>query len=399
MGIPDGAYALTVVANGIASVTVNVSLTLNVLRLTPTLTWSTPAAIPYGTALSTTQLNAIADVPGTFSYAPGIGAVPPAGIQSLGVLFTPTDSVTYATATLTTPLTVNHAPLSVTASNATRAYGVANPVFSGSLTGVLPGDTITATFASSATITTTVGIYNAASAKAIIPTLVDPGSRLGNYAITSTNGTLAITQVTPSITWATPSAIVYGTSLSTTQLNATANVPGSFAYTPPIGTVLHAGAGQTLSLTFTPTDSADYTAITTTRLLTMTSAPLTLTAVNRSMIVGNPVPTLMASANGLVSPDTLASLILPPTITTTATSSSLAGSYPITIAGAVSADYVITFVDGTMTVTPAGGGGGGGNSSSGSGSCGLGGGAGALVSALLLAMQLGFRHGIRRRAD
>ena len=43
---------------------------------TPVITWPTPAAITYGTPLSTTQLNATASyngktVPGTFSYSPG----------------------------------------------------------------------------------------------------------------------------------------------------------------------------------------------------------------------------------------------------------------------------------------------------------------------------------------
>ena len=38
-----------------------------------------------------------------------------------------------------------------------------------------------------------------------------------------------------------------------------ADVPGTFVYTPAAGTVLGAGQQQTLTLTFTPTDTADYT--------------------------------------------------------------------------------------------------------------------------------------------
>jgi len=76
--------------------------------------------------------------------------------------------------------------------------------------------------------------------------------------ITSIAVTLIVSKVTPMITWSTPAAIVYGTALSATQLNATANVPGTFAYNPAAGTVLAAGAGQVLSFSFTPTDSADY---------------------------------------------------------------------------------------------------------------------------------------------
>ena len=36
-------------------------------------------------------------------------------------------------------------------------------------------------------------------------------------------------------------------------------MPGTFVYTPAAGTVLKAGAAQTLSVTFTPTDAANYT--------------------------------------------------------------------------------------------------------------------------------------------
>ena len=50
-----------------------------------------------------------------------------------------------------------------------------------------------------------------------------------------------ITQLTPAISWPTPAAISYPTPLSGTQLNATANVPGTLAYSPAIGTVLTAG--------------------------------------------------------------------------------------------------------------------------------------------------------------
>ncbi|MHB8653746.1 MAG: hypothetical protein ACYDA9_07695 [Terriglobia bacterium] len=59
------------------------------------------------------------------------------------------------------------------------------------------------------------------------------------------------TPITPSVTWATPAAIKYGTALNSTQLNATASVAGSFSYSPAAGTILSAGT-QTLTVTFTP---------------------------------------------------------------------------------------------------------------------------------------------------
>ena len=61
----------------------------------------------------------------------------------------------------------------------------------------------------------------------------------------------------PAITWGTPAAITYGKSLTATQLNATDTLPGTFVYSPVSGTVLAVGS-QTLTTTFTPTDSTDY---------------------------------------------------------------------------------------------------------------------------------------------
>jgi uncharacterized repeat protein (TIGR01451 family) len=61
----------------------------------------------------------------------------------------------------------------------------------------------------------------------------------------------------PVITWNNPADIIYGTALDSTQLNATANVPGTFTYTPAAGTVLSKGA-HNLHVDFTPTDTVNY---------------------------------------------------------------------------------------------------------------------------------------------
>ena len=68
----------------------------------------------------------------------------------------------------------------------------------------------------------------------------------------------AVQPATPSITWATPADIQFGTKLSSAQLDATASVPGTFVYSPALGAVLRPGRHESLSVTFTPTDSTDY---------------------------------------------------------------------------------------------------------------------------------------------
>ena len=55
----------------------------------------------------------------------------------------------------------------------------------------------------------------------------------------------------PTVVWPSPEGIIFGIALSENQLNATASVPGSFAYTPGLGYVLPVGT-HTLWVTFTP---------------------------------------------------------------------------------------------------------------------------------------------------
>jgi len=76
-------------------------------------------------------------------------------------------------------------------------------------------------------------------------------------------GQLSPPQVAPVITWSAPAAITYGTALDAQHgLTATANVPGTFVYTPAAGTILQAGLGQSLGVLFTPADGNSYTTAT-----------------------------------------------------------------------------------------------------------------------------------------
>ena len=80
-----------------------------------------------------------------------------------------------------------------------------------------------------------------------------------------------VTPIAPVITWPTPAAISQGTPLSATQLDATANVPGTFVYSPAAGTVLAAG-NQMLSVTFTPTDTVHYNIVSASVTLSVVAA-------------------------------------------------------------------------------------------------------------------------------
>jgi hypothetical protein len=72
---------------------------------------------------------------------------------------------------------------------------------------------------------------------------------------------ITVLKATPLVNWPTPPNITAGTPLSKTQLNATANIPGAFTYTPAIGTRLKAGRNQTLTAKFTPSDLNNYTIV------------------------------------------------------------------------------------------------------------------------------------------
>jgi len=120
--------------------------------------------------------------------------------------------------------------------------------------------TVAFTYNGSTTAPTTAGSYT------VVGTINDP-----NYTGSAT-GILVISKATPTITWPTPAASTFGGALGVGQLNATANVPGVFVYTPPAGTVLSIGKGQTLSVAFTPSDTTDYNTATASTTITVNPA-------------------------------------------------------------------------------------------------------------------------------
>jgi hypothetical protein len=129
-------------------------------------------------------------------------------------------------------------------------------------------------------------------------------TKTADYTSASASVTLQVNPATPKITWAKPAAITYGTALSGTQLDATATykgatVPGTFAYSPTAGKVLVAGV-QTLTVTFTPEDTTDYTTATDTVTLTVhmasSTTAITLQTPNPSLV--NQVVTVSFEVTG-----------------------------------------------------------------------------------------------------
>jgi hypothetical protein len=130
---------------------------------------------------------------------------------------------------------------------------------------------IAASASDSVTLTVSVPPYTSGSATT---GLINATASSPNFSNNVTASDTVIFQQPPAITWAAPANIVYGTALSATQLNASSPVAGSFSYSPAAGTVLSVGA-HTLTATFTPTDTTDYT--TSTATVTLTVIPITPT--------------------------------------------------------------------------------------------------------------------------
>jgi hypothetical protein len=137
-----------------------------------------------------------------------------------------------------------------------------------------------------------------------------------NFSSSVTATDTVIFQQLPAIVWATPAPILYGTPLSATQLDATSPIQGSFSYSPSAGTVLSIGQ-HTLTATFSPTDTTDYTTSTAT--------------VTQTIIPATPLVSVTASANPIFTTNPL-------TYTATLTVPASAPSAPT---------GTVTFYDGT----------------------------------------------------
>jgi hypothetical protein len=258
----------------------------------------------------------------------------------------------FAASTGTYAQNVNPAPLVVTALSQSMIYGGALPALTASYSGFVNGDTA-GSLTSAPTLTTTatasspVGSYTISASGAVDP----------NYTINYVPGTLSVTPATLTIT-AVNQAKVYGAALPVLTASysgfVNGDTPASFTMAPTLSTTATASS-PVASYAITASGAVDpnYTISYVPGSLSVTPAPLTITAVSQSMDYGTALPVLTASYSGFVNGDTVASLTTAPALSTTATASSPVGSYAIMASGAVDANYMITYVGGSLTVTQA----------------------------------------------
>ena len=170
----------------------------------------------------------------------------------------------------------------------------------------------------------------------------------------TTTAIINVLPATPVITWTNPADIVYGTPLSR-QLDATASTPGTFTYTPAAGTILNAGAAQTLSVNFVPDDTADYGDNTSTAsVFDQRGAGAPDGHRQRcDQDYGQANPAFSVSFGGFGGGDTPSVLGGAIAFSTSATPTSDVGTYDVTASGLTSSNYTISLSPGTLSITPA----------------------------------------------
>jgi len=237
-----------------------VTRTLVVNPVTPTITWASPAAIAMGTALSSTQLNATASVagapvPGTLAYTPRAGVVLGVGVQTLSVLFTPADATNYTTATSSVSITVTPridslSPPSIGAGSAAFTLIVTGDGFTSSAVVYWGATQLATTFVSATELHAQPPLTNPADAGTSIPVSVQTTS-LGTSNILDFHIDSASSLVTPPTFAAATTTVTAGTSASysVTLPSSATNVSISCLNLPVGTTCSYSSATNAVSIT------------------------------------------------------------------------------------------------------------------------------------------------------
>jgi len=265
-----------------------VKLTVN--KAIPTLAWSDPAPIEWGTPLSPAQLNAKASVPGSFVYTPAEDERLRAGNHTLSVTFLPEDSRNYAAVETSTSITVHRATPSIT-------WDPVSPIVYGTTLGPdqLNAETdIPGVFV----YRPAVGAVLPAGTTQLTATFLPEDD--ANYAEADASASLVVEKAIPAIEWHTPQPIEYGAAIGVQQLNARASVPGSFTYMPSSGSMLSAGT-HTSTVVFAPEDTANYlSAEAAVTLVVKKATPKITWQAPEPIISGNPLSVAQLNAKASV---------------------------------------------------------------------------------------------------
>jgi Bacterial Ig-like domain (group 3)/MBG domain (YGX type)/PQQ enzyme repeat len=224
-------------------------------------TMTVGAALPPLTGTVTGLVNG--DTLGTtiaVAYSTTASSSSPAGTYPITATVTGSSAGNYHVVVNAGTLTISPVaqPLTVNANNATRAYGAANPTFTGTVTGAQSGDTFTESFTTTATTTSAVGSYP------IVPSVT--GTNLGNYIVTIVNGALTVTAAATTTTLTATASAAYGAGVTlTATVVSTAGTPGGtvtfYNGATPVGAgALNTSGVATLSTTTLPPGTDSITA-------------------------------------------------------------------------------------------------------------------------------------------
>jgi hypothetical protein len=172
-------------------------------------------------------------------------------------------------------------------------------------------------------------------------------------SLTVTKRVLTVRALDASRTYGAANPAPFGVQITGQFPGETAEITGAAAVTTvanpasPVGTYALVASPGTLA-------AVNYTFVFVNGALTVNPAPLTIRADNKSMTAGSTLPALTASYSGLQGADTSA-VVTGVALATTATPSSPAGTYPISVTGGTAANYTITRVPGSLTITAAAG--------------------------------------------
>ena len=248
-------------------------------------------------------------------------------------------------------LTVQKASLSVQVEDAKRVYGSDNPTFSLLFSGLKNNETVpewntAPKFTTTATKGSDAGTYS-------VGVTCDPK----NYTITTNRpGTLTVTKA-PLTVKVNNASMDYCGTMPTYTYQYSGFVMGDtesdLSTRPSISTEATATSDAgTYTITPTGAQAKNYTFNYTPGTLTIKQRPLTVKANSASRLYGENNPTFAVSYEGFVNNETKKVLDTEPTVSTTATIQSNAGTYDIRVSGGRAKNYTLNYVNGQLNITP-----------------------------------------------